>query len=73
MKTIDTERFNEPEDYADRAFLANEMLRHDVYSLPDEDALVFCSECGEMAESFAAIEHRSWCYDGERNRLACNL
>jgi len=73
MHIIDTERYNEAENYADRGLLAHEMLRHDVHSLPDEDALVFCNECGEMAESFGAIEHKSWCFYDERNNLACNL
>jgi hypothetical protein len=74
MKNIDTEGYNEAQDYAERGLLANEMLRHDVYSLPDEeDALVFCPDCGELGETFGSIEHRSWCYYGEQNALACNL
>jgi hypothetical protein len=36
-------------------------------SFPDEeeDAFVFCPECGEMAERFVFIEHKSWCAYGE--------
>ena len=67
MDIIDSERFNDVEEYADRGLLANEMLRHDVYGLPDEDLLVFCPECGEMAESFGVIEHKSWCFYGGRH------
>jgi hypothetical protein len=65
MDIIDIERFNDAEDCEGRGLLANEMLRHDVYSLPDEDLLVFCPECGEMAESFGVIGHKSWCFYGE--------
>ncbi len=42
------------------------MPRHDVYSLPGEDALVFCPECGEMAQDFGRIDHQIWCFYGER-------
>jgi hypothetical protein len=73
MNSIDIERFNETEDCAGRGIRANEMLRYDVYSLPNEDELVFCPECGEMAESFAGIEHKSWCLHGEWDSLQCNL
>ncbi|HYX23165.1 MAG TPA: hypothetical protein VFC23_03360 [Thermoanaerobaculia bacterium] len=67
MDIIDIKRFNEADDPADRGLLANEMHRHDVYSLPDEDLLVFCPECGEMGESFGVIEHKGWCFHGERS------
>ena len=64
MDVVAYERWNETE--GDNAGLfAHEMLRHDVYSLPDEDALVFCPECGEMGEDFGQITHASWCFYGE--------
>lgn len=43
---------------------AHEMLRLDVYSLPGEDSLVFCPECGETGEDFGQINHRIWCFHG---------
>jgi hypothetical protein len=63
MDTVAYERWNET-DGDNAGLFAREMLRHDVYSLPDEETLVFCPECGELAESFNSIEHRNWCFYG---------
>lgn len=50
----------------DPGLIAHELLSHDVYNLPEEeDAFVFCPECGEMAEGFVFIEHKRWCTCGE--------
>jgi hypothetical protein len=61
---VDTcDRWNE-EATTERGLLAGELLRHDVYGLPDEQVLVFCPECCEMAESFGLIEHKDRCFYG---------
>ena len=65
MDVVAYERWNET-DGDNVGLFAHEMLRHDVYSLPDEDSLVFCPECGEMAEDFGQINHLNWCFYGER-------
>ena len=61
MDVVAYERWNET-DGDNTGLFAHEMLRHDVYGMPDEDSLVFCPECGEIAEDFGRIDHRSWCF-----------
>lgn len=61
MDTVAHEKWNEAVDANDSGLLAHEMLSHDVYDLPDGDALVFCPECYEMAETFGRIDHPEWC------------
>lgn len=68
MDTVAYDRWNEAEG-DDSGFFAHEMLRHDVYSLPDEDSLVFCPECGQMAESFDMVPHKGWCFYGDRQPI----
>jgi len=63
MDTVAYERWNEAEG-DDTGLFAHERLRNNVCSLPDGDTLVFCPECGELAESFDAIGHRIWCFYG---------
>lgn len=58
MDVIAYERRNQAED---PGLLAKELLSHDVYGLPEEDFLVCCPECGELAEGAIFLEHRSWC------------
>jgi len=62
MDTSAYDRWNEQNEADRQNYFAQEMLGHDVWALPeDEDSLVVCPECGELAESFVLLEHRSWC------------
>lgn len=59
MDTVADERWNE----------TDEAHRHDVCDLPDDDAFIFCPECGALAESFDLIEHKHWCFYGEQRPI----
>ncbi len=63
MDVITYERWTET-DGENSGLFAHEMLRHDVYSLPGEESLVFCPECGETGDDFGQIDHRIWCFHG---------
>ena len=65
MDTVAYERWNEAVDAQESGVLAHEMLSHDVYDLPGSEALVFCPECFEMAETFGHIQHPEWCCFGD--------
>lgn len=61
MDTVAPEKLNEAEA-DDAGLFAHDERRHDAYSLPDEDAFVFCPECGSLGESFDGIDHEAWCF-----------
>jgi hypothetical protein len=48
-------------DAVDSGLLVNEMLGHDVYSLPEEDRLGLCLECGDLADDRGFLAHKNWC------------
>jgi len=74
MDTIAYERWNDLEGVEGNShshdLLAREVRRHDGYSLPDDEALIFCPECGALAEDFDHIAHKDWCFYGE-HRATC--
>jgi hypothetical protein len=68
MDTVAYERWNETEG-DDHGLFAHDVHRYDAFNLPDDDAFIFCPECGSLAESFDLIEHKDWCFYGEHRAI----
>lgn len=61
MDTVAYERWNEREDADERGLLPHGPVARATFTPLDEELLVFCPECFEMAETFGRISHREWC------------
>ena len=68
MDTVAYERWNDTEG-DDYGVFAPDPQRRAAFDLPDDDAFIFCPECGSLAESFDLIEHKIWCFYGEQRPI----